>query len=244
MSGENQEDFAPKAEQSFFQRLGRKKVTVIIVIVLLLLGGGGFLFWQRNNSPVANTPIDVPVTRSESSPVLKDTENTVTDQVTLFGDANYQSEHFRVGDISIGGEAEFLLSEDNPEPLEISSIRGEAFTEKNKQEVKLVVSWRTNKLAKSIISYSKGVGQAKKTIAEEDYSLSHSVIIPGLDQASTYVYDITSDDRYGNEITSESHAVYTGSRTVSLFDLIANAVGEVFGWAVKKNWFLKYEKIW
>jgi hypothetical protein len=89
-------------------------------------------------------------------------------------------------------------------------------------------------VATIVVSYSKGVGQAKKSISEDDYSLNHSVIIPGLDQASTYVYEITSSDRFGNEIVSESHAVYTGSRTVSLFDLIANAVGEVFGWAVKK----------
>lgn len=232
-AGENGGIFAPETEKSFFQKIGWKNLTILIVI-LLLLGVGGFVFFQRNNSAtdvVVST--ETPATQTEKSSVLKEA-TVVTDQIPLFGDANYQSENFRVGDISIGGEAEFLLSEDSPEPLEVSSIRGEAFTEKNKQEVKLVVSWRTNKLAKSTISYSKGVGQAKKSIAEEDYSLNHSMIIPGLDQASTYVYDITSADRYGNEITSESHAVYTGSRTVSLFDLIANAVGEVFGWAVKK----------
>lgn len=231
--GENSEIFAPETEKNFFQKIGWKNLTILIII-LLLLGVGGFVFWRRNAAS-SDTEITspTPTTQTEKSSVLKET-TVVTDQIPLFGDANYQSENFRVGDISIGGEAEFLLSEDSPEPLEVSSIRGEAFTEKNKQEVKLVVSWRTNKLAKSTIAYSKGVGQAKKSIAEEDYSLNHSVIIPGLDQASTYVYDITSADRYGNEITSESHAVYTGSRTVSLFDLIANAVGEVFGWAVKK----------
>lgn len=231
--GENSEIFTPETEKNFFQKIGWKKLTILIII-LLLLGVGGFVFFQRNNSATETVvSTEAPVAQTEKSSVLKETA-VVTDQIPLFGDANYQSENFRVGDISIGGEAEFLLSEDSPEPLEVSSIRGEAFTEKNKQEVKLVVSWRTNKLAKSTISYSKGVGQAKKSIAEEDYSLNHSMIIPGLDQASTYVYDITSADRYGNEITSESHAVYTGSRTVSLFDLIANAVGEVFGWAVKK----------
>lgn len=233
--GENPELFTPETEKRFFQKLGRKNLIILIIAILLLLGVGGYVFFARNGAPEETQTPQSEVKTVEPSAVLKDPGAVApANQVTLFGDANYQSENFRVGDISIGGEAEFLLSEDNPEPLEVSSIRGEAFTEKNKQEVKLVVSWRTNKLAKSVIAYSKGVGQAKKSIAEEDYSLNHSVIIPGLDQASTYVYDITSADRYGNEITSESHAVYTGSRTVSLFDLIANAVGEVFGWAVKK----------
>lgn len=232
--GENSEIFAPEEKKNFFQKIGWKKLTILILIILLLLGGGGYAYYVSNQAEpeVAETPtVTAP---SQRTVLLENQTETVTEPVALFGDANFRSENFRVGDISIGGEAEFLLSEDNPEPLEVNSIRGEAFTEKNKQEVKLVVSWRTNKLAKSTISYSKGVGQAKKSISEEDYSLNHSVIIPGLDQASTYVYDITSADRFGNEITSESHAVYTGSRSVSLFDLIANAVGEVFGWAVKK----------
>ncbi len=233
-AGETSDIFAPEEKKNFFQKIGWKKI--VIIIILLLLGVGGYVFFVRNNSSVDTGTLDVSGTSEKSSPVLKPADpNTLTlDQVPLFGDANYQSENFRVGDISIGGEAEFLLSEDNPGPLEVNSIRGEAFTEKNKQEVKLVVSWRTSKLAKSTISYSKGVGQAKKSVEEEDYSLSHSIIIPGLDQASTYVYEIASTDRFGGQVTSEPHAVYTGSRSVSLFDLIANAVGDVFGWAVKK----------
>ncbi len=234
-AGETPEVFISEKREGFFQKNGRIKTILLIITILLLLGVGGYVFFTKNSAPeIESTDLTKPV-QSGSSSVIKEAEPGVSDQVPLFGDTNYQSENFRVGDISIGGEAEFLLSEDSPEPLEVTSIRGEAFTEKNKQEVKLVVNWRTNKLAKSLVSYSKGVGQAKKSIEEEDYSLNHSVIIPGLDQASTYVYEITSSDRYGNVITSESHAVYTGSRTVSLFDLIANAVGEVFGWAVKKN---------
>ena len=70
---------------------------------------------------------------------------------------------------------------------------------------------------------------------EEDFGLNHSMTISGLDQASTYVYALNSHDRFGNEVTSEQHAVYTGSKTLSLFDLIADAMGDVFGWAMKKN---------
>lgn len=225
----------PQERGGFFQKIRSRKKTILLILLLALLGVGGYVFFVRksvnNDAPVA------PVAGTEKATTIQtgETKNTVNEQVPLFGDANYESENFRVGDVSIGGEAEFLLSEDSPEPLEVTAIRGESFTEKNKPEVKLVVNWRTNKLAKSEIFYSKGVGQAKKSIAEDDFSLNHSVIIPGLDQASTYVYEITSSDRFGNTITSESHAVYTGSRTVSLFDLIANAVGDVFGWAVKKN---------
>ncbi len=234
--GEESGIFVSQQQTGFFQKIIQKKALLFSIFVLILLGVGGYVFFQKRNNQVstADTTDSLPANTSEISSTLPD--NIVSsDSQTSASSAEYQSENFRVGDIAIGGEAQFLMNEDTPEPLSITSIRGEAFTEKNKQEVKLVVSWRTNKLAQSEIAYSKGVGQAKKTIEEEDYSLNHSVIIPGLDQASTYVYEITSKDRFGGVSTSESHAVYTGSRTVSLFDLIANAVSEVFGWAVKKN---------
>lgn len=235
-AGEMPGIFVSEEKTGFFQKIGRKNIILTLVLTLILSGVGGYVFFLKKNTPVETTDGVASSSEIGSSSVIQSSDTaSVADQGNVPSAADYQSENFRVGEISIGGEAEFLLSEDSPEPLEVSSIRGEAFTEKNKQEVKLVVSWRTNKLAKSTVSYSKGVGQAKKSIEEEDYSLNHSVIIPGLDQASTYVYDITSRDRFGGEKVSESHAVFTGSRTVSLFDLIANAVGEVFGWAVKKN---------
>ena len=228
---------ASETQGRIFKKISRKNENVILVTVLILIGVGGFVFYQkfllRPNTETVQTP--APATTEKASTIASGSDITSPVLTPLFGEANYRSENFRVGDVSIGGEAEFLLSEDSPEPLEISSIRGEAFTEKNKAEVKLVISWHTNKLAKSTISYSKGVGQIKKAIEEDDYSLNHSMIIPGLEQASTYVYVIDGRDRFGNQITSESHAVYTGSRTISLFDLIAGAVGDVFGWAIKKN---------
>lgn len=202
---------------------------------LILLAFVAYFVLQRMLYPVpeSGTPsLSAPAVPEKSEPSNRETD---TGAIPLFGDANYQSENFRVGDIAIGGEAEFLLAEDTPEPLEISAIRGETFIEKNKPEVKLVLNWTTNKLARSEVAYSTGAGQAKKTASEEDYSLNHSLIIPGLEQASTYVYAITAQDRFGNVIVSNAYAVYTGSRTVSLFDLIAGAIGDVFGWAVSSR---------
>ncbi|OGI21801.1 MAG: hypothetical protein A2808_01825 [Candidatus Moranbacteria bacterium RIFCSPHIGHO2_01_FULL_55_24] len=209
----------------------------MILLLLLLLAGGVFAFWRMRSGSAPAAPENSNVPLSPSNPPSEQAAPPVTNEVQsdLFGSANYESESFKVGEIAIGGESELLLSEDSPEPLEITSIRGEAFTEKNKPEVKLVLTWKTNKLSRSEIQYAKGVGQAAESLEEDDYSFNHSVLIPGLDPASTYIYTILSRDRFGNEISSDSHAVYTGSKTVSLFDLIADAVGEVFGWAIKKN---------
>lgn len=206
----------------------------LALITLLALAVGGYLLYGRYFTPRQDAA------QSEEpaapAPVAENTlPRTVASEPTpLLTDANYQSENFRVGEIAIGGEAEFVLDEVSADPLAVSGIRGEAFTEKNRSEVKLVLSWRTNRLARSEIAYSKGVGQPEKTVTEDEYSFNHSVVVPGLDQASTYVYAITAYDRFGSEVKSESHAVYTGSKSVSLFDLIAGAVGDVFGWAVNK----------
>lgn len=233
--GEIPEIFTPDKSRTVSRKISRRRV-LVIVFFLLILAGGAYFFWSRQNAtPEVSREGSKTENTKGKAPSVKIESDASAEPIPLFGDANYESENFKIGEVAIGGEAEFLLVEDTPDPLEIASIRGEAFTEKNKQEVKLVLNWRTNKLAKSEIEYSKGVGQVKKKISEEDYSLSHSMIIPGLDQASTYVYVINASDRFGGKITSEPHAVYTGSRTVSLFDLIAGAVGDVFGWAVAKK---------
>jgi LPXTG-motif cell wall-anchored protein len=231
--------FSPEEKRGILSKISRKNQWIIIIAILVFLAFGGYFYLKRkmniglldyNISPNVFISSKPQKEKSDSGEKPANVE-----PAPLFGGTNYQSENFRVGDIAIGGEAEFLLTEDTSEPLDISTIRGEAFNEKNKQEVKLVLSWKTNKLAKSEIMYSKGVGQAEKTVSEDDYALNHSLIISGLDQASTYIYTIASQDRFGNSITSDPYAVYTGSRTVSLFDLIASAVGEVFGWAINKK---------
>lgn len=215
-------------------RRSNKLFVFLAIFTVALLVVAGYFLYSRYFIPEA---VDAPQAEADLPAPAVETASprtVATEAVPTLTDANYQSENFRVGEIAIGGEAEFILAEDTPDPIAVSGIRGEAFTEKNRQEVKLVLSWKTNKLARSEIVYSKGVGQPEKLVSEDDYSFNHSVVIPGLDQASTYVYSIIARDRFGGESRSESHAVYTGSKTVSLFDLIAGAVGDVFGWAVKK----------
>lgn len=203
----------------------------LIVLVLIALIAGVMYWWFRDIEETStDSETSTPTTAEPSTPPVLAPEAAT---LALPDDnANYESENFKAGEIVIGGELQFLVDEDEVGALTVENIRGEAFTEKNKQEVKLVVTWTTNKLSQAAVKYSKGIGQAERTLDETDYSYSHSVIISGLDPASTYLYTIDATDRYGNRVKSEPHAVFTGARTVSLFDLIAGAIGEVFGWAV------------
>lgn len=217
-----------------FSKKQKKWFFIFGALFLLFLGGG--IFWYLGREVEAPKEESAPAAPVAQPTLLEESiqpENI--DPEALFGSAQYESETFKVGDIAIGGESELLLMEESPEPLEISGVRGEAFTEKESLEVKLVITWETNKLAKSTVEYAKGAGQTPKTAEESDYSFNHSLVVSGLDQASTYVYNVTSEDRFGNRQQSDSYAVYTGSKSVSLFDLISNALGDVFGWTVKNE---------
>lgn len=201
----------------------------VYIFLVLLVGTASWYAWQRlRPTNEVTLPIEV-VSLPETTPIA----DTVPTE-TITSNAEYSSENFRAGEIVFGGELAFLQSEDSIVPLEISAIRGEAFTEKGKQEVKLVVTWQTNRLSLADVEYAKGVGQNKKVVTEDDYSFNHSVIISGLESASTYLYTIKASDRFGNTVVSDPYAVFTGAKNVSLFDLIAGAIGDVFGWAIDK----------
>ncbi len=203
---------------------------LIMFITIGVISGLVYWWWQRPALEESS------VQTESTSPQVQDLPSIVTEDippVLLDDTATYRSENFKAGEIVLLGEAQFLQGDEGIAPLTIDNIRGEAFTEKNKQEVKLVITWNTNKLATAAVSYAKGIGQTPKITETDDLAYDHSIILTGLDPASTYLYTIQAVDRFGNVVTSEPYAVFTGARSVSLFDLIAGAIGEVFGWAVK-----------
>jgi hypothetical protein len=69
---------------------------------------------------------------------------------------------------------------------------------------------------------------------ESSYGFNHSVVLSGLDPGTSYVYQIKSTDQWGNIQKSKKFGIYTASNPLSVFDLISNAIGETFGWAIKK----------
>lgn len=142
------------------------------------------------------------------------------------------SENFKLKEISFGG---VLLASANGEnlPLEIYDDKSDNFLSRDGKQSQVLISWKTNKLAVSEITYSKNNSGNEKTLVEKSYGFNHSVVLSKLDLASTYVYKIKTKDRWGNEMSSERFGVYTGSKMVSVFDMIMKAVDETFSWAVK-----------
>jgi len=142
------------------------------------------------------------------------------------------SENYKAKQVRFGG-AVAVLSDENI-PIKITDVKGETFMDKKQEEAELVISWRTNKLAISEVEYYQNNGQNPKKENEKSFGFNHGMIISGLEPATAYIYSIKSRDRWGNETTSDYYAVYTGSKMVSVFELIVQALEETFGWAVKK----------
>ncbi|MEI6650248.1 MAG: hypothetical protein WCL23_02305 [Candidatus Moraniibacteriota bacterium] len=214
----------------------RRRIAFTVILCLAVVAAGGVFAMYRTFRPAVSGPTEAApiVVKTETNPSLDATPVVETVPQIPESVAPYKSENFRVGDIAIGGDMVLSASDTNPAPLAIAAVHGEAFTASGKGGSKLVITWETNKPARSDISYGKGVGQAEAVISETEFGTSHSVIIPDVAPASTYVYVIAARDKWGDSATSDPYAVYTGAKAVSLFELLAGAVGDVFGWAVKK----------
>lgn len=166
---------------------------------------------------------------------LSDSQPQVLAETDVNSPGLLASENFRVGQIVLGGDVGVLVQGDEFSELGISDIRGETLGSKDQNEGRALITWKTTKPALSTVKYGKNAGgSSEATFSEDGYGLTHSAVLDRLDLASTYLYTISVRDRYGNELSSDAYAIYTGSKVVSLFELITSALQDVFGWAVKK----------
>jgi hypothetical protein len=144
----------------------------------------------------------------------------------------FASENYQASEINIGGDVLIADNEEN-NPMKIFDLDSESYSTKNNGDFRLLVKWKTNKLAKSEVDYAKQNSQDKTTLTEEGYGYNHMAILSKLEFSNAYIYKIKSTDKWGNVIESDDFGFYTGSKEVSVFEMISEAVGEVFGWAIK-----------
>jgi len=143
-----------------------------------------------------------------------------------------QSENYQSTLITFGGNT---AMPDNLKEvaLKIEEVKSELLTTKDQEEIKLLISWKTNKTSISEIEYGRSANQLEKKVKESKYGYRHSSMLSSLDPATAYVYRIRSKDKWGNEKISENFAFYTGAPNVSLIDLLLGTFKDVFSWAIK-----------
>jgi hypothetical protein len=156
------------------------------------------------------------------------------EEVEMVNDAALKSESYSVSQIRFGTAVALDSGALGSVPLEISSISGEVLVSGEDQEPRFLIAWKTNKDAKSEVTYSKGDGEDVQYFQEENYGFDHSVLLSDIELSTIYAYNIKARDKWGNEVASEYFSIYTGDKQESIFDLIIAAIENTFGWAMNR----------
>ncbi|MDI6778498.1 MAG: fibronectin type III domain-containing protein [Patescibacteria group bacterium] len=144
----------------------------------------------------------------------------------------FRSENFKLAQVTFGGG--MTMSLDGPGGIEIRDVRSELVTSKKRDEIQLLVSWKTSKTSLGEIEYSRSGEQSAKKKKEDRYSYAHSLILSPLDPATAYGFVITAKDQIGREVKSDRFAFYTGAPNISIIEMLTKATRDVFGWAIRK----------
>ncbi len=231
-----------KAEIDFRQSkkaLWRKNVfwfscSVIAGIMILFIGIPAVKYFGQEKKYSDELLMQLENYSVQKSEGIVKGEEIINENVGSENDAAFESENFKIKQISIGGDVAVAASGDENASPEILDVRSEAYLTKKQDEAKLVITWKTNKLAMSEIEYSKNNGQNPKKMKEGNYGFNHGILIPGLELGTPYIYKIKIRDRWGNEASTGYYAVYGGSKSVSVFELISQEFEKMFGWVVEK----------
>ncbi|MDO8240704.1 MAG: fibronectin type III domain-containing protein [Candidatus Moranbacteria bacterium] len=210
--------------------------TVITVIFLVAAFSYLWLKQKSNNLPEVIVKTETPITIEKKTVTEILPENTADIPAEIIAqNKNLTSENFTIKQVRFGGDT--LVAGDDQEslPIEIYDIKSEVFADKKGEESRAVITWKSNKLTNSEISYAKNNGQGSKTAKENGFGFSHSLVLPNLAQGTGYLYQIKSKDRWNNSLTSGFYGIYSGSRAVSVFELVGKAFDDIFGWAINEK---------
>lgn len=145
-----------------------------------------------------------------------------------------KSEHFRVGYLGVGGDNQVFSENAENKKLSIYGIGYKTVVEENRENTGAIIRWQTNKPSRAEVLYRKSTDTEFRRVSEEMFDRDHTVVLEKLGYGATYVFSIAAKDKWGNVIESEKYALYSGSDSPSLFDLLENAFGDMFGWAMRK----------
>lgn len=215
-------------------------VRVFLYFILLTLLISSILFtWQylKNKKNANILPAEKNEITQESSKNLvnnfNETDIAKKEENANNSDSVSSGKKYKIKQIKFGGGIILANEEKKDLPLEIYDVKSEIVSSQEDGKPRFLIVWRTNKEAVSNIVYSKSDGSNVKTFTENGYGFEHSALLKNMDFATIYVYKINASDRWGNKVSTEYFSAYTGEKSESIFDLIFNAVQDVFGWAMK-----------
>lgn len=218
------------------EKKSKKKGVLILVILLLFLLIPTIIFLLKNNSPKNDSPKDEiseeQKPQSDEAETEKSPETPNPEPEAETSEKAMVSENYRVSQVKFGGNAVIDNGKTRDAKLEIFQVKSENIVSQEDNEPRILISWKTNKEAVSNVEYAKSDGKNAINIAEEGYGFEHSMLLKNMEFSTIYTYRIEAKDKWGNKINTEYFSAYTGDKSESIFDLITNAVEDVFGWAM------------
>lgn len=226
------------------EKKSKKKRVLILVILLLFLLIPGVIFWIINNREKNSSPTDSGVEtesvenagenkKSSDENTAGNVDKELVNENDIAAEKEMVSENYRVSQVRFGGNATVIDNgKSRNTSLEIYQVKSENIISQEDNEPRILISWKTNKEAISTVEYAKGDGKDAATATEEGYGFEHSMLIKNMEFSTIYTYRIESMDKWGNRINTEYFSAYTGDKSESIFDLITNAIEDVFGWAM------------
>lgn len=145
-----------------------------------------------------------------------------------------KSENFRIGSIAVGGDNQMYLANTEDKKLDLLAIGYKTVIDENRENTGAIIRWETNKPSRGEVLYRKSSDTEFRSAKEDSFGWEHTIVLEKLGYSSTYIFLISANDKWGNTAKSENYALYSGSNSPSLFDLLAGAFGDIFGWAMKK----------
>ncbi|HBI17398.1 MAG TPA: hypothetical protein DDY52_04635 [Candidatus Moranbacteria bacterium] len=230
-----------KIENQNKKKSQKRRITILVVLVLLTVILA-LIFWVLNNrrkdDSKSNNPevtTDESIAEDENLNDEKETEDVDETSVPVEegNEKEMVSENYRVSQIKFGGNSAVMDNgKSRNTQLEIYQVKSENILSQEDNEPRILISWKTNKEAISKVEYAKSDGKDAAVTSEEGYGFEHSMLIKNMEFSTIYTYRIESSDKWGNKVNTEYFSAYTGDKSESIFDLITNAIEDVFGWAM------------
>jgi len=213
-----------------------RRIVILSIIILLILAALYFLFktylWPKPDLPTNLINTDLPVKTADTAEETPPAAAAAT--TDKLNPAIASSENYDLLQISLEGSGTDVFDFGENEILELSQITSELYSAKegDKNEIRAVISCRTNKRAYTEVTYAKSGEKDSKIVKEVNPGFGHMLIVPALDPDSVYKYSIKATDLNQAQLASEQFVFYTGAGNISLVDILGSAVQKVFGWAI------------
>ena len=215
-------------------KISKKIIIGGIFMTLLLLVVAAILLWIILIKP-KDTPKNVEIPALENSKEsfvndvsgVQEIEQSAETEVPV---GFSQSENFMMKEVTFGGYEVDMSGEAKNTPLVISDVKGETVISKDGKQTKLLFTWKTSKLATSVVTYAKNDGPIKNTLEEKGPGLSHALVL-NFEPSTRYTYSISATDRWGNVSDSDKFTTFTSTKSDNVIDVIIEQFKQMFSWA-------------